>query len=90
MSVYLITYDLNQEAKRPPIVKTIKDTFNWARLSESSYAVSTSSSAKTIYDALSKHIDGNDQIYVIRMTQPWNGFGPKDVNNWLDQHLEKS
>lgn len=41
MPVYLVTYDLNKEANRPPIVNKVKEFGSWAMLSESSYAIST-------------------------------------------------
>lgn len=85
--VYLVTYDLNQETKRPPIVKEIKDFGNWAKLSESSYAISTPLTIHQVYEKLKKHIDQNDQIYIITLKKPWTGFGPKDVNEWLEQNL---
>ena len=40
MSVYIVTYDLNKESKRPPIVEEVRKT-DYARLSESSYAIDT-------------------------------------------------
>lgn len=87
MAVLLITYDLNREAKRPNIVKDIKAYGSWAKLSESSYAIKTDKSASTVYAELEEHIDGNDQLYVINLRKPWMGFGPKDVNDWLDDNL---
>ncbi len=50
----LITYDLNKEAKRPPIVKAIQEiSGTYARLSESCYAVRTSLSPEQVYTRLS-------------------------------------
>ena len=87
MSVKLITYDLNKETKRPDILSDIKAYEGWARLSESSYAVDTKDSVDKIYEKLSKHIDGNDYLYVITLKKPWNGFGLKKVNDWLESNL---
>lgn len=90
MACYIVTYDLNKETKRPAILKDIKDGFGgWAKLSESSYAISTNLSADDVYSLLEKHIDSNDQIYIISLKQPWQGFGPKQVNEWLNNHLPR-
>lgn len=83
----LITYDLNKETKRPPIVQAIKDLGNWARLSESSYAVSTNLSPTQVHTAVKPHLDDNDNIYIITLTRPYTGFGPKDLNDWLEKNL---
>ena len=87
MSVKLITYDLNREATRPPIVADIKKYDGWACLSESSYAVSTSESPTQIYNNLKQHLDDNDQLYVINLRRPYCGRGSKEVNEWLESNL---
>jgi hypothetical protein len=85
MAVFLITYDLNQEANnRPNITGVLHDAFDsWARLSESSYAVSTSLGAETVYAVFKPLLDENDQLYVIGLRQPVEGQGGEEVNNWL-------
>ncbi len=86
MAVFLITYDLNREAVRPNITGAIDKNFNWARLSESSYVVN-GADAETIYAKLKPMIDDNDNLYVIPLRKPYSGFGPKKVNDWLDENL---
>lgn len=87
MATYIVTYDLNKETVRPKLLEDLKAAFNWAKLSESSYAVKTTKTAKGVYDTLSKHIDGNDNLYVISLKRPYYGQGPKDVNDWLNDNL---
>jgi len=86
MAVYIVTYDLNKETKRPDILSDIKKT-SWAKLSESSYAISTTETPTEVYNRLSKHIDNNDNLYVITLKKPYYGKGPKDVNDWLANNL---
>jgi hypothetical protein len=86
MATYIVTYDLNREVSRPPIVAEIKK-FPWAKLSESSYAISTLLSPKEVYDRLSGMLDGNDALFVITLNRPWWGQGPKDVRGWLTDNL---
>ena len=64
MAVYLITYDLNNETIRPPIVKEIKESFDSVKLSESSYAVSTTSVGD---EQISKHTDEDDLLFLLRI-----------------------
>lgn len=88
MPAYIITYDLNREITRPPLLKQIKDSYpSWAKLSESSYAVSTHETAAQIFDRLKPLIDANDNLYIIPLKKPWAGYGPKEVNEWLDSAL---
>ncbi|MEQ8395460.1 hypothetical protein [Thalassobaculum sp.] len=88
MAVYLITYDLNNETVRPKIVKDIKAYDNWACLSESSYAVVSDGTPEAVYNYLSKHLDGDDTLYVISLRRPYSGQGSKAVNDWLDTNLQ--
>jgi hypothetical protein len=83
MTVFLISYDLNKEAKRPPIVTEIKSFGSWARISESSYAVETDMTAQAVYNKMAKHLDINDTLYVIKLSPPWTGQGSREVNDWL-------
>lgn len=89
MAVYLITYDLNKETKRPPIVDKIKTVSggNWARLSESCYAISHFGTPEQVYGEIKPLIDSNDFLYIITLKKPYTGFGPKDVNEWLEANL---
>ncbi|MDP4076215.1 hypothetical protein [Acidovorax sp. A1169] len=85
MAVLLITYDLNNETKRPPLLQTLKDLFPaWARLSESSYAVSTDLPPEQVYNALAPLLDADDNCFVITLNRPWWGRAQQDdVMEWL-------
>ena len=86
MPVFIATYDLNKEAKRPPVLKTIRDTWNYARLSESSYAVEAAN-ADEVYDRLRPLLDDNDNLFVIPLRKPYRGWGPQEVHDWLEGKL---
>lgn len=90
MAVYLVTYDLNREVKRPPIVEKVKSFSGYAKLSESSYAISTTLTVEQVHAAFKPLLDDNDNIYIISLRKPWTGFGPKSVNEWLATHLPNS
>lgn len=87
MPTLLITYDLNSPGqKHSDLLEGIKQ-YPWAQLSESSYAIKTSLNPSEVYSNLKSHIDQNDNLYVITMAKPYTGFGPEDVNKWLDENL---
>lgn len=87
MSAYIVTYDLNKEVKRPNIVGEIKKFGSWAKLSESSYAISTSLTPAQVRDSLKPLLDSNDDLYVIKLSTPWASYGSKEVNDWLNKHV---
>ena len=88
MTTYIVTYDLNKEIKRPNMAALIKRLYpDWAKLSESSYAINTASDPVSVYNALKADLDSNDNLYVITLTRRYWGQGPKDVNEWLARTL---
>jgi len=89
MAVLLITYDLNRERSgtdRDGLLKFIK-SHDWAKLSESSYAIISNLSPQSVTDQARKYLDANDNIYVINLKQPYGGWGPKVVNDWIERNL---
>lgn len=87
MATYLVTYDLNKEVRRPNIVEIIKSFPSYAMLSESSYAVVSSTAAGEVFNKFAKVLDANDTLYVIPLSRPYSGRGYKEVNEWLDSNL---
>lgn len=89
MSVKLITYDLNSPGqKHAKVLAKIKDDYPaWAKLSESSYAVNTTDSPSTIFNAFRSLLDDNDYFLCITLSRPYAGRNSKDVIDWLDTHL---
>lgn len=90
MAVLLVTYDLNKEGKSKVDYNKfyeIRDTYPYAKLSESSYALLTNESPLDLFNKLKPLIDANDHIYIINLKRPYMGYGPQSVNDWLTNHL---
>ena len=87
MAVLLITYDLKRPGQAYDSMMAYIKQHPWARLSESSYAIETSASPESVTNRIRQITDSNDNIYVITLTRPYNGWGPQDVNEWLQQRL---
>jgi hypothetical protein len=88
MAVYLVTYDLRHKPEKDyePLLKYIKE-HNWAKLSESSYAIVSAQTPQTIFTALSNLIHADDHLLVITLTRPYAGRNNKDVIAWLASNL---
>lgn len=88
MSVLLVTYDLMKPGQDyTELLKKIKGFGSWAKLSESSYAVETDWTPKSVYDLLTPHLDANDHLLVITLNRPYFGRASKEVIDWLDARL---
>jgi hypothetical protein len=90
MSVLLFTYDLNKEKDKrgayEPLYK-VRNSYPYAKLSESSYALYTNDSPKAVYDKVNPYLDSDDALYVINLRRPYFGQGSKQVNDWLEKYL---
>jgi hypothetical protein len=89
MPVLLLTYDLNREPDKTDYAGfyKVRDSSDNVRLSESSYALNTDDSPATVYGKLKPYTDSNDYVYIINLEKPYSGFGPKNVNDWLEKNL---
>jgi hypothetical protein len=87
MAVLLITYDLKRPGQAYDSMMAYIKQHSWARLSESSYAIETNTSPEVVNSRIRQITDSNDNVYVITLTRPYYGWGPQDVNEWLQQRL---
>jgi hypothetical protein len=86
MAILIVTYDLNKEPSSDDyanIIGVIKSGKNWARLSESCYAMSTEFSPMVVYEKLKPFLDDGDKILVFTATPPYFGQHSKEVIDWL-------
>lgn len=87
MAILLVSYDLSRPGSdHRRLLKTIQG-YAWAQLSESSYALKTEQTPQQVFDILRPFLNSNDNLYVINLKRPYAGFGPGDVNTWLDDKL---
>ena len=87
MPVCLVTYDMNVPGNDyEGLLKTIKN-YAWARLSESSYAIETYETPQQVFDKLRPLLDQHNNLYVINLKKHFVGYGPQDVNDWLEKKL---
>lgn len=85
----LITYDLSAPGRDyKGLIKKIKSYNGYARITESSYIITTKKEPEKVRDELLALIDENDKIYVGVITTPAAWFGlPDSVANWLQKYL---
>lgn len=92
MTVLIVTYDLikqvNSEAYAS-ILNIIKSEKNWARLSESSYAMHTNMTPQDIYEKAKPYLDENDDFMIFTLTCPYFGRHSKEVIDWLETKISQ-
>ena len=90
MHAYLISYDLSSPgqdyASLIDAIKALSKTW-WHHL-DSTWIIRHPGPATEIRDALSPHIDSNDELLVVQLTgtAAWTGFDQKG-SDWLKNNL---
>lgn len=85
----LIGYDLNRPGQDyGSLHDAIKALGSWWHHLDSTWIVDTHKTCTQVRDELSKHIDANDELLVVKLTGEgaWRGFTPKG-SEWLKKHL---
>lgn len=88
MYTYVVTYDLNKPGQNYELREHLKENYNWAMLSESSYAIETTKTCSEVFNDLENFIDKNDTLYVVTLKKSFYGQGADEVNKWLEKHLK--
>ncbi len=86
MVCYIISYDLVKDKNYEKLYEAIK-SFGWAKITESTWAIITDKSAKELRDHLTKFIDSNDRLFVIKsgVEAAWRNVICN--NEWLKTNL---
>lgn len=88
MNFFIVTYDLHVSGQDySGLLEKIKEGNGWAKLSESSYAVSTEKSPQQLLDILKANIDDNDRLYIVTISKPYTGWGDQEILDWLEKNL---
>jgi hypothetical protein len=88
MGVFLVTFDLADPGRtRPAVLDEIRKSAGWAKLSSSTYAVTTQEFANQLLARVRKQAHPDDTIYVISLRKAWEGHGAQEVSQWLSTHL---
>lgn len=86
---FIVSYDLCQPGRKyDELYAVLKSFHNWGRLTESTWAVVSQSTAVEIRDLLMRYIDDNDRLIVIKggKSAAWNRMLAK--NQWLIDNLK--
>lgn len=90
MKCYIITYDLIMGGNYTSLHNAIKAYGTWAKITESTWAIVTSQSAKQVRDNLLSYLDGNDRIFVIKSGGEAAWMRVRSSNDWLEKNLPKN
>lgn len=88
MASYIVTYDLcGRDKDYSTLIENIKKYSCWAHITESTWFIKTSQSAKVIIDNLKKNMDENDRLFVAELTGVAAWYNVKCSSEYLKNNL---
>ena len=87
MTCYIISYDLVNERDYERLYAAIKSYSNWAKITESTWAIVTDKSAKEVRDKLIESMDEDDRLIVIKSGGEAAWKNASCSNEWLQKNL---
>ncbi|MDP3583401.1 MAG: hypothetical protein Q8S39_15795, partial [Ignavibacteria bacterium] len=88
MKCYIIIYDLRNPGRDyKSLYEAIKSFGTWGKITESTWAIVSTLSSFQIYEFLSKHIDNNDRLFIIKSGKDATWLNAIADNEWLKKHL---
>ncbi len=88
MSSKIITYDLCAPGRDyEKLIEHIKTYSSWARVTESTWVISSDDTCKVIRDILKTHIDTNDRLFVAELTGTAAWSNVRCKSDYLKEHL---
>ncbi len=87
---YIVSYDLCKPGRDYSLLYRVLQSYpNWGRLTESTWAVISSSSAVQIRDHLMQFMDANDRLVVILSGRSAAWTKLLATNDWVRNNLAK-
>ena len=84
MSVYCVSYDLNQAGQNyNALYDELKKSPGWCHPLDSTWLISTGETAQQLSDRLRRHLDNNDTLLEIGVTKEYAGWLTQDTWDWM-------
>lgn len=88
MAVLLVLHEIRDDQKRAKIMAALKKRHRISiKITEGACALQTTLLPVRIFDEIKQFLAGDDRLYVIPLTKPYTGYGPRDTTEWLSSYL---
>ena len=86
-AIYIVTYQATNAATGARVLAELKRVAGWAKLTDTSYAITSSRTPQQVYERFEALLGSEDTLYVFTVRRPYYGQGLSEVNEWLSKHL---
>ncbi|MDD5405692.1 MAG: hypothetical protein PHE73_01980 [Sulfurovaceae bacterium] len=89
MSVYCVSYDLNKSGQNyDNLYDELKKSSSWWHFLDSTWLIYTNESANQLSERIRLHLDKNDYLLVIKVTNEYSGWLPQEAWDWINKHVK--
>ena len=89
MTAFLISYDLKVPGRDySGLYEAIKGSGQWWHYLDSTWIVIIQGSAQQIWERLAPHVDKNDYVLIIQVSDNVQGWLPKDAWDWIHANVK--
>lgn len=86
--VFLVIFDVRDEARRKELIEVIAHYGDSIELSKTAFGLASNQSLRDIHEGLRLHLKSEDQLIVLPIARPYTG-GDQRVKQWMDKNLSK-
>lgn len=88
MNAFCVSYDLHPLGKRyDALYEQLKQCSGWWHYLDSTWLVVTAETIEQLAARLRAAIDANDNLLIIRIRTPYDGWLPADAWEWINAHV---
>ncbi len=84
---YIVTYQLGKTPNEDAIIKYLKNSDGWARITDTTWAIATKQKAKEIRNEILKHKGVGGRIFVIKSGKESAWSNVRGRNEWFKNNL---
>ncbi|MBT2603757.1 hypothetical protein J7E55_12090 [Bacillus sp. ISL-53] len=90
MPLYIVTYDLNDPGQKyEQLLEVLRSYTDHKHIMKSTFLIYTNETPQQIYDKANViGLDKNDRFLAIKVTDPKQGWIPKDVWPWINERIK--
>ncbi|MEK5167185.1 hypothetical protein NYE69_33425 [Paenibacillus sp. FSL R5-0527] len=87
MSVYVVSYNLNKAGQDYNGLYEVLKSFGYCKYLDSTWLIATNLTADQLWQRIQPHVDKNDRVLIIRVTNEYSGWLPKPAWEWIKEHV---
>lgn len=89
MAVVLVLHELRSKQRSLEMFESLRATHPISlKLTDSACAIHTFLEPAQLLETLKAFVRANDKLFLLPLTKPYTGYGPREKSAWLSDYLD--